>query len=101
MKPRRGTGPPVFAVSAGTIASSMGSASVAPIPRRNVRRGSAFLVMNMNSPAAQCLREHVTRRAHYGSVLGLVLDSHLKGHAAHHAGHQRLERVVAAGRAMH
>jgi len=29
----------------GTIASSNGSATVAPMPRRNVRRGSAFLVM--------------------------------------------------------
>ena len=40
----------VFAssVRAGTIASSRGSASVAPTPRRNVRRGRCFLVMNMS-----------------------------------------------------
>ena len=33
------------AVIAGTIAASSGSATVAPMPRRNVRRGSAFLVI--------------------------------------------------------
>ena len=35
------------AVSAGTMLSSSGSASVAPRPRSTVRRGSAFLVMIM------------------------------------------------------
>jgi hypothetical protein len=35
------------AVSAGTIASSSGRATVAPTPRRNVRRGSDNLEMNM------------------------------------------------------
>ena len=33
--------------SAGTIASSRGSASVTPAPRRNVRRGMCFFAMNM------------------------------------------------------
>jgi len=33
--------------SAGTIDSSSGSASVTPAPRRNVRRGMCFFVMNM------------------------------------------------------
>ena len=33
-------------VLAGTIESSSGSASVTPTPRRNVRRGRCFLVMN-------------------------------------------------------
>ena len=37
----------LIAVSAGTIASSRGSASVTPMPRRNVRRGSAIFVMIM------------------------------------------------------
>jgi hypothetical protein len=36
-----------WAVSAGTIASSSGRATVAPTPHRNVRRGSDFLVMNI------------------------------------------------------
>src|SRR5215831_10385472 len=50
MKPRRGNGAAaVFTVGvrAGTIASSSGRARVTPAPRRNVRRGSAFLVMIM------------------------------------------------------
>ena len=52
MKPSRGDGfAAVFAsaVPAGTIASSSGSASVAPIPRRKVRRGSDDLVMIMTA----------------------------------------------------
>src|SRR5438034_319788 len=49
-KPRRRTGLAgvlASAVAAGTIASSNGSASVAPIPRRNVRRGRAFFVITI------------------------------------------------------
>ena len=38
------------AVNAGTIASSAGSATTAPIPRRNVRRGSDIFLMNMEFP---------------------------------------------------
>ena len=34
-------------VAAGTIDSSSGKAMVAPIPRRNVRRGMNFLVMKL------------------------------------------------------
>ena len=52
MKPSRGEGfAAVFAsaVAAGTIASSSGKASVAPIPRRKVRRGSDVLVMIMTA----------------------------------------------------
>src|SRR5438128_1520927 len=47
-KPNRRTGlAGVLArgVAAGTIASNNGSASVAPMPRRNVRRGMAFFVI--------------------------------------------------------
>ena len=47
-------GLPVFilsatAVMAGTIESSSGSATVAPSPRRNVRRGRESFEMNMNA----------------------------------------------------
>jgi len=42
MNPKRGVHGARSAANAGTIASSSGSASVAPAPRRNVRRGSAF-----------------------------------------------------------
>ena len=37
------------AVIAGTIASSTGSPTAAPMPRRNVRRGREVFVMNMVS----------------------------------------------------
>ena len=37
-------------VSAGTIDSSSGKASVTPAPRRNVRRGMCFFVMNIARP---------------------------------------------------
>src|SRR3954453_14586900 len=47
MKPRRGTVLTAFAARAGAMASSIGSASDAPTPRRNVRRGKVFLAMNM------------------------------------------------------
>src|SRR5262245_8255564 len=38
------------AVAAGIMASSRGSARVAPAPFRNVRLGMAFFVINMSSP---------------------------------------------------
>ena len=37
----------VWAETPGIIASSSGNPTVAPIPRRNVRRGNAFPVMNV------------------------------------------------------
>ena len=48
------------AVKGGTIASSSGKASVAPMPRRTVRRGIAFLVISMGAPT--CLAEALRRR---------------------------------------
>src|SRR6188474_2455189 len=50
--PRRGLCFTLLA-NAGTIASSNGSATVAPSPRRNVRRPRCFWVMNI----VACLRE--------------------------------------------
>ncbi len=38
-------------VSAGTIASSSGSAIAAPMPRRNVRRGSDIFEMYIMEPS--------------------------------------------------
>jgi len=55
-KPRRRCGLAALfamAVSAGTIASRNGSATVAPTPRRNVRRGNDSFEMNMFSPSAR------------------------------------------------
>ena len=53
--PSRRTGlAAVFAsrVAAGTIDSSSGNAIVAPIPRRNVRRGMNFFVMKLIVPSS-------------------------------------------------
>src|ERR1700733_6766521 len=64
--PRRWTGRAAVwapADRAGTIASSNGNASVAPIPRRNVLRGSAILVRNM-------VTELLSRLETRGSGLG-------------------------------
>ena len=58
-KPSRRTGAAaVFAraVIDGTIASRSGSATVAPMPRRNVRRGKAFfeMIMMLSSSGTAC-----------------------------------------------
>src|SRR6266849_3464621 len=45
------------AESAGTMLSMSGSASVAPMPRRTVRRGMAFLAMNIRHSLALHLRD--------------------------------------------
>ena len=66
------------AVAAGTIASSNGSASATPAPRRNLRRGNAFLVSVIVSvsclalvavPAAKLLLSstHAERNTVYNS----------------------------------
>ena len=51
MNPKRGVGGAAALASGGTIASSIGSATlaptVAPIERRNVRRGNVFRVRNI------------------------------------------------------
>ena len=44
------------AVNAGTIESSSGRATVAPIPRKNVRRGNDRLVMNIGANSPQKTR---------------------------------------------
>src|ERR1700730_17817089 len=53
--------------SAGTIASSSGSARVTPAPRRNVRRGTCFFVMNMMLNPSSPLDSHPELRAPYDS----------------------------------
>src|SRR3954452_23827326 len=67
MKPARDGAAAAFdarAEAAGTIASSIGSASVAPTPRRNVRRDRCILVMNIRPLvlSARC-RRHLKRYA--------------------------------------
>ena len=50
------------AVIDGTIASSSGSATLAPRPRRNVRRGSAFLVMIIATSSSETACSSTTPR---------------------------------------
>src|SRR6266487_4169451 len=80
MKPRRGVEASVFAdsESAGSMASSNGSAIVAPMPRMKARRSSAFFITKFISPSL----------------------AHLERNALHHAQDQRPERVVIAARAL-
>src|SRR5262245_6024069 len=54
MNPMRGVGWAAVwdsAVDAGIMASNKGSPTATPAPRRNVRRESCFLVMNMDTPS--------------------------------------------------
>src|SRR5688500_11476081 len=81
MKPMRFAAGGV-AASAGIIASSSGSATQAPAPRRKVRRGSARLVTIMIS-------------------LFSFSGPHLKGRALHDAEHERGEAVVASRGVVH
>jgi len=58
MKPKRRAGAAAVcasAVLAGTMASSSGSATAAPIPRRNVRRGREVFVMNIANLTCESL----------------------------------------------
>src|SRR6478735_5754514 len=67
MKPARDGAAPAFFASAdaaGTMASSIGSASVAPTPRRKVRLDRCILVMNIRPLVLQaCCRRHLKRCA--------------------------------------
>ena len=49
---------------AGIIASSSGSATVAPMPRRNVRRSRCFFEMNMAGDLAHSAPAGIARRRH-------------------------------------
>src|SRR5215208_164795 len=74
-----------MADSAGTIASRSGNATVAPTPRRNVRRGSAILVMIM------CLSLPWLSRESCGLAL---LDLHPERVARGDPDNNRGERVL-------
>src|SRR3954447_2700011 len=111
--PTRGIGL-AAAVSAGTIASSIGSASVVPMARRNIRRGSAFLVTNIFRSSSSWPTGHevheapqitesltlvvvlrpivcfvVARPNITATPLLLLRHSHLERPALHHAHDQR------------
>src|SRR5690349_24521708 len=74
------------AVSAGTIDSSSGSARVTPMPRRNVRRGNAILVINIEAPSICC-----------DNVRLSGFDPLLKRRAVDDAENERREPVVLRG----
>src|SRR3954470_23197182 len=104
MKPRRfGAALVAAADSAGTIASSNGSASAAPTPRRNVRRGKAIFVMiiYLLSLIRMLLNTLLLTRRR-GSALFLEgRPPHLERRALHDAEHERRDAIVVARRVAH
>src|SRR5437764_14920231 len=94
MAANRGAGFAAFdcADIAGTIASRSGSASVAPIPRMNVRRGNAiFLITMSRSPARR-------DGAPPPSIRALLRHPHLKRRARDDAMDDRRKTVARARR---
>src|SRR4051794_27000161 len=95
MNPRRlGAALLVAADSAGTIASSRGSARAAPTPRRNVRRGKAIFVMiiYLLSLITYLLLTRGCGRAR----LVEARPAHLKRRALHDPEHERRDAIVVA-----
>src|SRR5439155_15600013 len=84
MKPIRFTAAAAsaFAASAGIMASRSGSATVAPAPRRNDRRGIDSFLMNINVSFA---------------IGDSSRPSHSKGRAADDAANERDEPIIVAG----
>src|SRR5688500_8808156 len=88
-------------VSAGTIDSSSGNASVTPAPRRNVRRAMCFLATNISGS----LTAHYEPQRPSHSAANLIgrdrpivrLHPHLKLRTLHDAHDHRREPVVLAG----
>src|ERR1700678_2339389 len=95
MKPRRGVDFSGLAESAGIMASSKGSDTVAPTPLRNVRLRKAFLVTNIMRLSCCALIEIVQplapRRLCFGGRRGLA---HLEGHALNYSENQRTKSVI-------
>src|ERR1700687_791172 len=98
MKPNRGVDFSGLAESAGIMASSRGSDTVAPTPLRNARLGKAFLVTNIMRSSCCALLQIVVplapRRLRLAGRRGLA---HLEGWALHHSQDQRRECVIVAG----
>src|SRR4051794_2636882 len=94
MAANRGTGFAAFdcADIAGTIASRSGSASAAPTPRMNVRRGNAIFLITMSRSPAR--RDGAPRR----SIRALLRHPHLKRRARDDALHDRRKTVGRARR---
>src|SRR5207248_10623272 len=92
-------------VTAGTIDSSNGSASVTPAPRRNVRRGMCFFVMNMvrAPPEIRRTRKGPPYMCRLISSRAFVrcFHSHLELRALDDAQHDGREPVVVPGHILH
>src|SRR5262245_34115049 len=66
---------------AGTMASSSGNATVAPTPRRNVRRGSANFVITIEQPPYLRNRNWARITLIGAAVRQLHLERHARDHA--------------------
>src|SRR6188768_1670767 len=86
------------AVADGSIASSSGSAMVAPTPRRNVRLGNAVFVRNMSGLQFRCCRLLPTR---YFLCRRRRLQAHLKGRAVYDPLQQRSKTILLLFRLAH
>ena len=75
-------------VRAGTIASRNGSATVAPMPRRTVRREMCFLVRYIGSPVA------ASRRPTVSSLRRWLPRAHAERRALHDADDERREMIL-------
>src|ERR1700733_16324968 len=92
------------ATAAGIIASSNGSATTAPTPRRTVRRDKCFLVRNiMSNPLAHSVRYQHLSHLHVrlgGALTGGYL-LHLKSRTRDDTYQDRREAIVVGGRGAH
>src|ERR1700733_2666750 len=92
------------ATAAGIIASSNGSATTAPTPRRTVRRDRCFLVRNiMSNPLAHSVRYGHLSHFHVrlpGALSGGHLF-HLKCRTCDDSDQDRREAIVVSGRTAH
>src|SRR5687768_4996336 len=83
--------PLTWAFIAGAMASRNGSATVAPMPRMNVRRGNASLVITIEIS----LQNRSTKVEPYLCLIAVFLSHpHCKRSARHNPLNQRFELVV-------
>src|SRR5579863_1284251 len=88
-----------WAVEAGIIASSSGSASVTPLPFKTVRREMCFLVINIAAVFSYLLQLMLSSRPLL--VVGARLHVHLERSALHDTQDDCGEGVVTRGRISH
>src|SRR3954466_1126362 len=86
-------------VSAGTIASRNGRASATPAPRRNVRRGTCILRINMYSSVLTSYFLLLT--SFFLLLTSCFLCPHLELRTLHHAQEYRRKAVAGFRRVAH